>query len=68
VLLGHISIVPKPPSERASQPIPASLNAVVLRCLEKDPSKRYASAADLDAALAGCAARRAVSADEGGAS
>jgi serine/threonine-protein kinase len=54
VLLGHMSIIPKAPSERAPRTVPPSLDAVVLRCLEKDPSKRYASAADLDAALAEC--------------
>jgi serine/threonine-protein kinase len=52
VLLGHMAIAASPPSKRASHPIPAALDALVLRCLEKDPSKRYASASALDDALA----------------
>ena len=32
------------------------MNAIVLRCLERDPARRYASPGDLDAALARLAA------------
>jgi beta-lactam-binding protein with PASTA domain/predicted Ser/Thr protein kinase len=46
----QVSATPRPPSEL--QPgIPASLDAVVLRALAKDPSERYADADELIAAL-----------------
>jgi hypothetical protein len=34
--------------------VPADLQAVVLRCLEKDPRRRFAEVGSLDEALAGC--------------
>jgi len=41
---------PRPP--RALRPeIPAALETVILRCLEKDPARRYASASEVRAAL-----------------
>jgi predicted Ser/Thr protein kinase len=43
--------VPESPS--ASAAIPAAVEAVCLRCLEKDPARRYPTAADLARALAG---------------
>ena len=41
---------PVPPSDR-NDAVPAGLDAIVLRCLEKDPAHRYATAADVAAAL-----------------
>jgi serine/threonine-protein kinase len=40
--------------DRHRPDLPADLQAVVLRCLEKDPARRDQSADDLEAALAGC--------------
>ncbi len=40
----HLTIPPEPPSERLGRPIPPALEALVLRCLEKDPAKRTESA------------------------
>jgi serine/threonine protein kinase len=51
----HLQSTPQPPSERAGRPIPADLEALVLRCLEKDPARRPQSARALQAQLAACA-------------
>jgi CHASE1-domain containing sensor protein len=45
----HLYTAPRPPSELA--PVPASLEALVLRCLAKNASQRFASAAALLGAL-----------------
>jgi eukaryotic-like serine/threonine-protein kinase len=42
---------PAPPRKRRPD-IPAGLEAVILRCLDKDPDRRFAGAGDLYAALA----------------
>jgi eukaryotic-like serine/threonine-protein kinase len=52
VMMAHVRDVPESPSTRA--PVPADVERVVLRALEKDPEDRYASARDMDAALADC--------------
>jgi serine/threonine-protein kinase len=54
LLIAHASEKVVPPRELRPE-IPADLEAVVLRCLEKDPEKRYANAESLDKALAECA-------------
>jgi hypothetical protein len=41
-----------PPSEISELPIPKSLEAILMMCLEKDPARRPSSALDLDARLA----------------
>jgi eukaryotic-like serine/threonine-protein kinase len=46
----HLSQSPVPPSQRRPG-IPSSIDAVVMRCLEKDPTQRFHSALDLAAAL-----------------
>lgn len=56
VCVQHLQAVPVPPSERLGSPVPADLEAVVLRCLAKAAGDRYATAAELERALAGCAA------------
>jgi serine/threonine-protein kinase len=48
----HLHTRPQPPSERLGRPVPAGLERLLLACLEKDPARRPASAADLRDALA----------------
>ena len=49
----HMNHDPIPPRELADAPsIPAALEAVILRCLEKDPARRYQSVAELREDLA----------------
>jgi len=53
-LNAHLEDMPDPPDGHRAD-VPADLQAVVLRCLEKDPAQRFQSAEDLEEALAGCA-------------
>jgi serine/threonine-protein kinase len=50
---------PMPLRQQAGQPIPADLEAIVLKCLEKDANARYPSASALREALDSCADARA---------
>jgi serine/threonine-protein kinase len=51
----HLHKQPEPPSKRAGVPLPADLEAVVLDCLQKDPSRRPTGARDLRRRLEACA-------------
>ncbi len=51
VLRLHAEAAPPPLSARAPGPLPAGLEEVVRRALEKDPARRYASAEAMTAAL-----------------
>lgn len=53
VIAAHLHAKPTPPRELRPD-VPANLEAVVLRCLEKDPGRRYQDVVALDEALAGC--------------
>jgi serine/threonine-protein kinase len=52
----HLHSAPVAPSERLGRAVPAELEAIVLRCLSKSPADRYPTAAELERALASCAA------------
>ena len=54
-MLAHVRETPSPLSEKAAHEVPAALEQIVMRCLEKNPADRYASADELERALAGVA-------------
>src|SRR5690606_30208722 len=54
LFLHHIQTPPVPPSERIEAPISPELEAIVMACLKKDPSKRPSSARELLRLLDDC--------------
>jgi serine/threonine-protein kinase len=54
-LIAHIGDPPIPPDQLRAE-VPPDLQAVVLRCLEKNPDQRYPDARSLEKALADCSA------------
>lgn len=54
MVMDHMNTPPARPSTRTSLPIPDDLEAVIMRCLAKDPAGRYADARALAAALLAC--------------
>ncbi|HET6337952.1 MAG TPA: serine/threonine-protein kinase [Polyangiales bacterium] len=54
ICAAHLHVAPEAPSRRRSE-LPADLDAIVLRCLEKNPATRFADARALREALLGCA-------------
>jgi len=54
VCAAHLNSDPVPPSERVDKPLPPDLEALILRCLAKDPADRPQSAAALQIALHAC--------------
>ncbi len=52
-LIAHVSDPPVPPDQFRPE-TPPDLQAVVLRCLEKDPTRRFPDTRSLERALAGC--------------
>jgi serine/threonine-protein kinase len=53
MLYAH-AYVPLVPSPEFTEAVPADLQRIILRCLEKDPDRRYQDAATLEKALAAC--------------
>ncbi|HXD18665.1 MAG TPA: protein kinase [Vicinamibacterales bacterium] len=52
ILVKLVTDVPEPPSRRRTDlAVPESLEVIAMKCLEKDPDKRFQSAADVAAAL-----------------
>jgi eukaryotic-like serine/threonine-protein kinase len=51
VCVAHVTKPPTPPSEVAIQPIDPGLEAIILKCLAKQPADRYATALELRSAL-----------------
>ncbi len=47
LLKAHITQAPPPPSKRAHEPLPPAYDALVLKCLAKEPDHRYATCGDL---------------------
>jgi serine/threonine-protein kinase len=54
ICAAHLHVSPEPPSQRRDD-VPSDLEAVILRCLGKEPEARFQTATQLRAALAACA-------------
>jgi serine/threonine-protein kinase len=67
LLRAHVSDNAPPPSQIAPQPIARAIDDVVMRALAKRPEDRYASAAELSAALAAAEERARIAGASGGA-
>ena len=59
VATAHASDQPEAPSHYAERPIPLELDRAVLKALDKNPERRFSSAAEFDQALAEIARRLA---------
>lgn len=53
MLMEHVNTPPSPPSTHVA--VPAALEKIVMRCIEKEPERRPASAKALDDLLETCA-------------
>ncbi|HYJ93584.1 MAG TPA: protein kinase, partial [Vicinamibacterales bacterium] len=53
MLLHHAQTRPLPPSQRSELPIPKQLEAILMKCLEKNPANRPHSALELESELTG---------------
>ena len=50
-IVEHVKTTPEPPSTRTGLPIPFELEALIMKCLEKDPADRFQGARERAAAL-----------------
>lgn len=55
-VIAHVERAPEPPSQRINEPVPADLEAIIMKCLAKTGDERYPSAKELGQALAKCEA------------
>jgi serine/threonine-protein kinase len=53
-IMHHVHTAPEPPSARVELPIPATLDRLVLSCLEKDPARRPQSIDELARQIGAC--------------
>jgi serine/threonine-protein kinase len=51
ICIQHVTSDPKPPSEQAAVYIQPELEAILMKCLRKQPGERFATAAEMAAAL-----------------
>jgi eukaryotic-like serine/threonine-protein kinase len=56
ILRQHNEVRPLAPSQKRGSPLPAELERLVMRCLEKRPEDRFRDAGQLAAALSSCCA------------
>ncbi len=56
LLRAHMLEAPEPPSRARGEPLPSSLDELVLRCLAKGPDERFQRVDELERALQRCAA------------
>ncbi len=54
VIMAHVNAAPEPPSVRGGRRVPASLESIVMQCLEKRPDQRPASALEIHRRLETC--------------
>src|SRR6266705_6212074 len=54
VVAQHLNTAPEPASQRSPHSISATLDEVILSCLEKDPARRPQAALELSRRLSGC--------------
>jgi len=52
LVIDHVKTTPQPPSRISELPLPAHLDDIVMKCLEKKPANRFQSAIELEKALA----------------
>ena len=51
LIIDHVKTVPSRPAELSELPIPPDLDAIVMKCLEKEPADRFQTAQELATAL-----------------